>query len=280
MPFKPVILWTDALIYLLLIVIIIFAWYVRRNEHLLVPWKRVGHSVSGMMALTVLILFISIGLLDSVHFRPVLENKNSTSIEKVYDVQVLSLFDALVVPLRTNIEKTYSAPFATHLYSKEVIELSEGGQIRKFPRLKFGGAHLQDPEKQQFATDITSRTLAGLCLGLLIWAVSVTLLVKIIAYKNGKNFIQIFSSILHSKTEIPWKPILVMVAILLSLFGVALSLSTYYHIFGTDKVGQDVFYQSLKSIRTGLVIGTLTTLVMLPFAAHSWHYGWIFQRLG
>ena len=35
---------------------------------------------------------------------------------------------------------------------------------------------------------------------------------------------------------------------------------------GTDKVGQDVFYQVLKSIRTGLVIGTLTTLVMLPFA--------------
>ena len=39
-----------------------------------------------------------------------------------------------------------------------------------------------------------------------------------------------------------------------------------YHIFGTDKVGQDVFYQTIKSIRTGLVIGTLTTLVMLPFA--------------
>ena len=33
-----------------------------------------------------------------------------------------------------------------------------------------------------------------------------------------------------------------------------------------DKVGQDVLYQALKSIRTGLVIGTLTTLVMLPFA--------------
>jgi peptide/nickel transport system permease protein len=27
-----------------------------------------------------------------------------------------------------------------------------------------------------------------------------------------------------------------------------------------------VFYQSLKSVRTGLVIGTLTTLIMLPFA--------------
>ena len=30
--------------------------------------------------------------------------------------------------------------------------------------------------------------------------------------------------------------------------------------------GEDVFYQALKSIRTGLVIGTLTTLVMLPAA--------------
>jgi len=38
------------------------------------------------------------------------------------------------------------------------------------------------------------------------------------------------------------------------------------HLFGTDKVGQDVFYRALKGIRTGVVIGTLTTLVMLPFA--------------
>ena len=38
------------------------------------------------------------------------------------------------------------------------------------------------------------------------------------------------------------------------------------HVFGTDKVGQDVFYRALKGIRTGVVIGTLTTLIMLPFA--------------
>jgi len=43
-------------------------------------------------------------------------------------------------------------------------------------------------------------------------------------------------------------------------------LSRNFHIFGTDKVGQDVFYQSVKSIRTGVFIGTLTTLVLLPFA--------------
>jgi peptide/nickel transport system permease protein len=46
----------------------------------------------------------------------------------------------------------------------------------------------------------------------------------------------------------------------------AAELAIHYHLLGTDKVGEDVFYQALKSVRTGLLIGTLTTLVMLPAA--------------
>ena len=46
----------------------------------------------------------------------------------------------------------------------------------------------------------------------------------------------------------------------------AIILASHYHILGTDKVGRDVFYLTLKSVRTGLVIGTLTTLFALPFA--------------
>jgi peptide/nickel transport system permease protein len=58
------------------------------------------------------------------------------------------------------------------------------------------------------------------------------------------------------------------------------ALSVDYHVLGTDKVGQDVLYQSLKSVRTGLVIGTLTTIVMLPLAlsmgiAAGYFRGWI-----
>jgi peptide/nickel transport system permease protein len=40
----------------------------------------------------------------------------------------------------------------------------------------------------------------------------------------------------------------------------------HYHILGTNQIGEDVLYQTLKSIRTGLIIGTLTTMVTLPFA--------------
>ena len=39
---------------------------------------------------------------------------------------------------------------------------------------------------------------------------------------------------------------------LLLLFFFALNTATAYHVLGTDKVGQDVFYQTLKSIRTGV----------------------------
>jgi peptide/nickel transport system permease protein len=57
-------------------------------------------------------------------------------------------------------------------------------------------------------------------------------------------------------------------------------LSQYYHVLGTDKVGEDVFFQAIKSIRTGLVIGTLTTLVMLPMAVifgilAGYFHGWV-----
>jgi peptide/nickel transport system permease protein len=43
-------------------------------------------------------------------------------------------------------------------------------------------------------------------------------------------------------------------------------LNAGYHVLGTDKAGQDVLYLALKSIRTGMIIGTLTTLIVTPFA--------------
>ena len=70
MPFQTVILWTDWLIFLLVGVIVLAAIYVRGREHLLAPWRRVGHSVSGMVGLTVLLMFVVVGLLDSLHYRP------------------------------------------------------------------------------------------------------------------------------------------------------------------------------------------------------------------
>ncbi|MEK7313823.1 MAG: ABC transporter permease [Deltaproteobacteria bacterium] len=38
------------------------------------------------------------------------------------------------------------------------------------------------------------------------------------------------------------------------------------HLLGTDKVGGDVFFAAMKGVRTGIVIGAGTTVVMIPFA--------------
>ncbi len=265
MSFKPVVLWTDALVYLLVAVIIVFAWYVRRNEHLLAPWRRVTRSASGMAALTVLIFFIAVGLLDTVHLRPAVEKSNSTNGERTYSVEVLSLFDLIAAPLRTRVEKTYSAPFAAYLYARETVELPDGQQVREFPRLEFGGAHLQDPETQLVA-DVARKAAAGGGIGFLLWCVVVASLTALLARPGGKKFFSALSDIWHGTTGVPWRAIFSTLALILVMLGAALALCGNYHIFGTDKVGQDVFYQSLKSIRTGLVIGTLTTLMMLPFA--------------
>ena len=44
------------------------------------------------------------------------------------------------------------------------------------------------------------------------------------------------------------------------------TLSQGYHVFGTDRTGNSVLVFALKSVRTALVIGGLTTLVVLPLA--------------
>ena len=264
MPFSPIILWTDALIYLFVGIILFFVRYVLHHEHLLRPWKRVAHSISGMSALTILLFFLVIGLLDTIHFRPALDYKTSLD-KKVYSAEVLSLLDILVTPLRVQVEKTYSAPLASHLYAKETIELADGKQIRNFVRLKFGGVHLQNPETERI-DDIIWRSTRGLTYGLFSWSLVTIGLIIILSRRNQKNFIQIMTAIWLRGTEIPWYAILVTLLILFLLVGCVSMLATHYHVLGTDKVGQDILYQSLKSIRIALVIGTLTTLIMLPFA--------------
>ena len=53
---------------------------------------------------------------------------------------------------------------------------------------------------------------------------------------------------------------------LMWLITVFYALSRHLHVFGTGQIGQDIFYQAVKSIRTGLFISFMTTLIILPFA--------------
>ncbi|MDP1997364.1 MAG: ABC transporter permease, partial [Gallionella sp.] len=87
----PVILWSDALVFLLLASGIATAWYIRRREHLLLPWRRVAQNATAMVSLLVLALFLLVGLLDTLHYRAALPKTDGG--ETVYSPEVLSVFD-------------------------------------------------------------------------------------------------------------------------------------------------------------------------------------------
>jgi len=262
MPFKLVILWTDALIYLLVVVVALLVWHIRRQEHLMAPWRKVARSPSGMSAATLLACFVVIGLADSVHYRPAIAVKDGKT---VYAVEVLSLLDAAATSLRQRREKTYSAPLATHLYAKETLTLPDGREVRDFPRLRYGGAHLSDPDTE-LVPDLARRALLGLASGAVLWILLAALLCAVLARRGTTDVDAMWHAVWRGETELPWRAVLLTAAAILAVATPLLVIAAHYHVFGTDKVGQDVFYQALKSIRTGLVIGTLTTLVMLPFA--------------
>lgn len=255
-------LWTDVLVWLLVVATAGYAAYARARPHLRAPWTRVSRSASGMAAAVVLAAFVLVGLLDSVHYRAALPAQGG---KVAYATEVRSLLDRVLEPLRMKREKTYSAPLATHLYAKETLQLPDGREVREFPRLRHGGAHLADPQSD-WAGDVALRSFRGLVMALLAWFVAALGLSAAVAQRAGCGIEAAWSDIWCGRTATPWRAALCALAGLAVLTGPLAALATHYHVLGTDKVGQDVLYQALKSIRTGMVIGTLATLVMLPFA--------------
>jgi len=270
MSFMPEILWSDGLVFILLAVLAVSAWYVSRHEHLLLPWRRVGQSATATVSLLVLSLFVIVGLLDSLHYRAALPENNTG--ETVYTPEVLSVFDKLVQPLRTQTEKTYSAPLAITLYAKESITDTQGNIVRDYPRLQYGGAHLADVSLHD--SDVVKRALLGAISGLLFGLLIISLILFLCCIGNRDVNNQLIRNISR-------RVALTVATLIISAFiGAIANLSTVYHVLGTDKVGQDVLYLALKSIRTGLVIGTVTTLVTLPLGlllgiAAGYLRGWV-----
>jgi ABC-type dipeptide/oligopeptide/nickel transport system permease subunit len=162
-----------------------FLLYARRSTLWRSAWRQVWRSHLAKGSLAVLTVYILIAVLDSVVWcdvdRAAAGPSNGGPAASAALSAPLSVLDRLCAPLVRRTEKTYSAPLADKLLSKETVEVEVGGRIelrRDYPPLRHPG----------------------------------------------------------------------------------------WHLLGTDKTGRDVFYMTLKSVRTGLVVGGLTTLIAVPFA--------------
>ncbi len=263
MPFQPVILLTDALFFFLTICLIAFILFARKREHISRPWKKVFKRTTGVVSLVVLITYYSIAILDSLHFHPRLDQSNDSQYQ--YSNEILSVLDVIMTPMRTQVEKTFSSPLATHLLSKEMVQQADGSMQQVYPALKYGGAHLEDPVTEKRA-DIFELSIKGLIIAFVFWSILWTAIAILYARNKSVSIASAFGIIFSGKAEYPLRSIAITTGIIIAIIAVSMILGSHYHLFGTDKVGQDVFYQAIKSIRTGILIGTLTTIVMLPVA--------------
>ncbi|MFQ5579091.1 MAG: ABC transporter permease [Nitrospiria bacterium] len=277
MPFRPVFLWTDILLLLLLAAIVFIGVYASGQEHLLAPLRQVRRRALAMAALTVLLSYVGIGFLDSLHFRQRLPQTEAGQ-EIQYSPEVLSLLDLVVGQLRKNVERTYSAPLATQSFAKEMLEFPGGVKKRVYPPLAHGGAHLKDPNNR--GTDIMKTLFLGVLRGLVLTSILCLTFLHLLSRHHRCSWKEAYHAFWNGQYETAWLAILITLSLIIVLAAIVIPLSGQYHLFGTDKVGQDVLYLALKGIRTGLVIGGLTTLVMLPFAlffgiAAGYFRGWV-----
>ncbi len=106
-----------------------------------------------------------------------------------------------------------------------------------------------------------SGVLAGLAGGLLVCAG-----IAALRGRTRGGFAASARDIVRGHTELPWRPMLATLLAMAMLIGWIAALWPWYHPFGTDRTGNDVLFQALKSIRTAVVIGSLATIATLPLA--------------
>jgi peptide/nickel transport system permease protein len=262
---KLVVLWTDAAIWLLLTAMVAYAVMVLRRPQLAANWRKVFRDAPALASALVLLICLLVTLLDSIHYRPRLAAApGAANSAPAFEARTRSLLDAALWDLVQARESTYSRPLSYLGFTKESV-IVNGEVQRVAPRLAFGGKHLSDPANQ-WAGDITQKVLKGLALGAVLAAVLCAGLVLLVAKSARQTFGSTVQRIRQRDMPVPWHVAIVTLGVMALLIGPATVLSGPYHLLGTDLTGNDVLLQSLKSIRTAFVIGTLATVATLPLA--------------
>ena len=259
---KPLILWSDLLIYLLVFVLCIFFLRLRRDPQAREHWRQVFSTRLGMVTVTIILVYVGVALLDSMHFRRALEPvPGSPEGEVFYNNKVTSVLDVMLGGMGDRYERTYSAPFALDSFEKQDMKDDAGHTYRDFPPLEHAGGHLSHPDERW--DDVLTRSVTALLWGVLF---SVLLIAP--------------QWLLLRRSPFPWHASWITQAVVICLSVWLVHISRYYHVLGTDLGGADVAYQSIKGIRTGVLLGTLATLIMLPIAVSlgvmaGYFKGWV-----
>ena len=261
---KLVVLWSDVVVIATLLMLLAYGWRIRGSVNLRATWMKVLHDRAALCSAVVLLLFFAVAVVDSLHFRRALAQVDGAGANQAqaWSTRTESLLDVMLERQVAGRETSYSAPLAMRGLTKDSVEV-DGQTQRIYPRLKHGGENLADDSER--LGDALRRAGIGLALGVLIAVLAAAALAAALRAK-GVGFAAAWRDLLRGHTKLPLRAVALTILAICVVFGPLLALAQHYHVFGTDRTGNDVFYQAMKSIRTAFVIGTLSTIATLPLA--------------
>lgn len=228
-------LWTDKFFLGILVIGFLLILNALRRASMRRAYAHIMRQPIAVSAGMIVVFFLLIGVLDSVRFES--KQTNNASV---------TLLDWIVAPLGTMHEATYSKPLALSMYTADTV-WHNGKATPVYARLKYPPSTIQT-EKQKWLS------------------------IRFMFLKSiGSSFGLIALITLVSRRAVFWyssagRAALLTLFICTTVLLVSFFISRDFHLFGTGKIGQDIFYYAIKSIRTGLIIGVLTTVLMLPLA--------------
>jgi peptide/nickel transport system permease protein len=194
-------------------------------------WLKLFQQRTAAISLGIVVFFWLISILDSIH---IYQN---------------TLIDWIFSPLNHYMEYSYSKPFSLNLLLPKVKFL-HGQYVALYSHLTYV------PKVYQTQAQMTAwvslrvlHVLGGFFILLFILRVIFRRRLALI-FPYQKNILLMWGSLLFCTT----------------IFILLYVLSRQFHVFGTGQIGQDILYQAIKSIRTGMLISLMTTMIMLPFA--------------
>lgn len=233
---------TDICFLILLSLGFVIVLFSLRKQQIRSSFAIILHKPLAVCAGIVLLFFLTIAVLDSIHFK----TANSNTAD--------SILDKLLAPLGSLYEKTYSSPLALSLFVSEAH--MEGGVIQQIhPRLDYVPKAIKSAQDKKREINHSLIKALNYSIALILCFLFFNIITKW-ATGNKKLF-----NLNSSQSSA-----ILTLAVLTFFIVLSYSLSRTFHVLGTGQIGQDIFYFSVKSIRTGLIIGLLTTLFMLPLA--------------
>ena len=194
-------------------------------------WQKILQQESAVISATIFLYFLLISILDSIHIQK----------EQSY-----TLLDLFFFPLNQSLEFSYSKPLSVLAFIPKIAKDAQG-MHQYYVHLNYVPRFFENNHQGH------------------AWILKVVLINA--CYYLGSI---VTIGLIYKRKRMYWSRATLTAGLtilfLMWLTTILFEISRYFHVFGTGQIGQDIFYQATKSIRTGFFISFMTTLIILPFA--------------